>query len=234
MIELHPSGAETASGVGTPIDLGPTDRLLRITLTVNSLVGTLAIVVESSASSSGPWRQCGDATSDTISATVAYDRWVRLRWTGTAQTSPSAAFESTFAVTADVDRCYANFDDLYLHGRPEKALSDVSTTERAIALATASTKADGKLGLRYDLPLTAWGSDLREVVAKIAGYDLLSFQGFNPDGQDANIRTRHNDATSWLREVADSMIEPLGIVDSTPEVEDDGIAVVSYPSRGWR
>lgn len=230
MIELHPSGTETESGVTDAFDLGPTDRLLRLTLAVSSLVGSIAIVIESAPASDGPWRPCGDPTSDIASATVAYDRWVRLRWIGEDGEDP---FSATFVVQAATERSYANFGDLYTHGRPAAGLEGVSTTERANALGAASMKADGKLRLRYDLPLVVW-DDAREPVAKIAAYDLLSHVGFNPDGNDKNIRDRHNDAWKWLGDVADGTIDPAGIVDSTPEIDGPLSVMVTHASRGWR
>ena len=37
----------------------------------------------------------------------------------------------------------------------------------------------------------------------------------------------------WLKDVADSHANPAGLVDSTPDVEDDGIVVVTDAPR-WR
>lgn len=232
MITLHSSSTETSSGVGTPVDLGETDRFLSMTVAVSAITGTLTTVIESAPSASGPWTACGEPSSETEPRSIAQGQWVRLRWVG----APSGAtpFSATFAVTAEPSYTYADLTDLHTYGMPSVALRDVPTTTKAKALRAASMKADTKLGLAFDLPLISWGDDLRECVAKIAAYDLLSFKGFNPDGDDANVRTRHDDAWKLLGQVADLRAKLQNIVDSTEDVDDNGIVVVSRPARGWR
>lgn len=232
MIELLSSSTETSSGAGTPVDLGEVDRFLSVSVVVESLTGTMMTVIESSASETGPWTVCGDTTDARAFSVIALGRWVRLRWIGAA--AGVTPFSATFSATADIAHCYATLADLTTFGLPEPALRGVSASTKSEALRAASKKADTKLGIVYDLPLLSWDYDLREAVAKIAAYDLLSFRGFNPDGEDANVRTRHNDANELLRQVANLQAKLSNIVDSTPEVDDSGIAVVSRTPRRWR
>lgn len=233
MISLHPSAPETASGVGAAVDLGPTMRFLSLSVTLASLTGSITFVVESAPDLTGPWRQCGEPTSELFSSTIAYDRWVRLRWAGTP--AGATPFESTFTATAQVQRVYAHLEHLTRVGLPEAALRGVSTTDRAKALLTASNTADTKLAQRWDLPIVAWQDDLSECVAKIGGYEALSNIGFNPeDGADSNVLTRHDAAQRLLREVVDGRATFVGIVDSSPDVDDDGIAVVTSAPRRWK
>lgn len=243
-IELRASSATSSNGSSSPVDLGPTKRLLELWLDVTVFAATSLLVdIESAPSSAGPWRSCGPFerqvgeetyTSALVAigavrlVTVAYDRFVRVRWAFTGGT-PSA----TFSVAGTKGISYANLEDLITDG-PGRTVLQLSVTARGLALAKATAKADSKLSLRYDLPLVAWGADLSEAVAKIAGYDALSSIGFNPEGADQHVRDRHNDGLKWLREVADSHANPQGLIDSTPAVEDDGIAVVTRPPRWAR
>jgi hypothetical protein len=68
----------------------------------------------------------------------------------------------------------------------------------------------------------------------LTSYDLLSVRGFNPDGDDKNVRDRYDDALRWLADVVNLKTNPVGLVDSTATVEDDGIAIVTHEPRGWR
>jgi phage gp36-like protein len=82
---------------------------------------------------------------------------------------------------------------------------------------------------------TAWGNDLSAAVCKIAAYELLAIRGFNPDGDDEQVRKRYEDAMKWLADIAAGRISPVGLVDSTPDEPDEGGAeVVTLPARGWR
>lgn len=235
--ELRASAAETTSAAGAAVDLGARDRLLRQTLAVSAASGatpTLDVRLEASADGLTGWRTIGTFARATAAAVeklsfIAPERYVRVAWTIGGAT-PSF----TFAVGGTKGLVYASLEDLDAYGMPGAALAKLAPSKRAEAIAAASTKAEGKLALRYDLPLVTWGVDLTEAVSKIASYDLLSVRGFNPDGSDENVRTRHNDAWKWLTEVADGKCEPIGVVDTSPEVEDDGVVVVTHAPRGWR
>lgn len=230
--------AQTTTGAGAAVDLGARDRLLRQTLAVSAASGTsptLDVRLEASADGLTGWRTFATFTRATVAAVekitaISPERYVRVAWTIGGTDAPSF----TFGVTGMRGVSYANLDDFDQHGVPSAALRSRTTTQKCEALAAASTKAEGKLQLRFDLPLVSWGRDLTEAVCKLAAYEEMSVRGFNPDGSDSHIRDRHNDAWKWLSEVADSRVDPVDIVDSTPDVADDGVVVVTTEARGWR
>lgn len=74
--------------------------------------------------------------------------------------------------------------------------------------------------------------DLRRAVCCIAAYDLLSVRGYNPEGADENLRLRYEDAIRWLKGVASGFIDP-GLIDSTPDEEEGGVATAGCARRGW-
>lgn len=129
---------------------------------------------------------------------------------------------------------YATRADLPRHGLPAALLATIAAADQDAALAKASRDADGYLGKRFTLPLTAWGEDLGARVCAIAAYDLLSVRGMNPDGSDKHIADRNAEAVAWLAGVAAGRIEPAGIVDSTPAVHEGGAVVCTRARRGWR
>lgn len=237
-LALLASAAQTTTGAGAAVDLGARDRLLRQTLAVSAASGTsptLDVRLEASADGVTGWQTFATFTRATAAAVekitaIAPERFVRVAWSIGGTDTPSF----TFAVAGSKGVSYANLDDFDQHGVPSAALRSRTTTQKCDALAAASEKADGKLALRYDLPLVSWSSDLTEAVCKLAAYEEMSVRGFNPDGSDSHIRDRHNDAWKWLSEVADGHVSPVGIVDSTPDVEDDGVIVYTDARRGWR
>lgn len=126
---------------------------------------------------------------------------------------------------------YATTSDLYRLALRRTALEGIPQADQERALEAASRLADSYLQARYRLPLTAWGDDLRRAVAVIAAYDLLAGRGFAPEGVDEHIRLRYEDAITWLRDVSRGAATPVGVVDFSPSVPDEGIAVVSDPKR---
>lgn len=221
-LTLLPSSERSSSGAGPAVDLGPRGRLLVQTLAVED--GEPDVWLEASANSASGWTRFASFPDDAPTF-LAPARYVRVAWELDAP--------STFGVSGTTGTVFATLEQLYEHGRREDALSDVPLGVRVRALVTASAKANSALALRYDLPIVAWPDDLSEAVAKIAAYDLLSHQGFNPEGGDANIRVRHDDGMGWLIDVANGKLNPVGLIDSTPEIEDDGVVVASSPRRGW-
>lgn len=129
---------------------------------------------------------------------------------------------------------YAERSDLTRFGLPSGALTNVSTTTQDAALDAASTLADGYLRGRFELPLTAWGDDLKRAVCAVAAWDLMVTRGFAPDaGNDEVLRQRYEDAIAWLKSVALGHVIPVNVTDATPEEDDGGTFSVSNPRRGW-
>lgn len=232
---LQASSVQAASAVGSTIDLGSRDRLLRQTLAVTAATGTLTARLEASADGVSGWKSFGAfAVTSAIGAEklsfVSPERYVRVGWT---LAGVGASF--TFSVTGTQGICFANLDHLEGLGIPAAALGSVTPTKKVEQLAATTELASGILAGRYDLPIVAWGGDLTMATAKIAAYELLSVRGFNPDGDDSNVRTRYEDAMKWLADVAAGRISPVGLIDSTPDEPDEGGAeIVTLPARGWR
>lgn len=131
---------------------------------------------------------------------------------------------------------YATTTDLSRFGVASAALTGLSTATQEASLDAASSIADGYLGCRFGLPLSAWGDDLRRAVAMLAAYDLLSGRGLDPrNGTDAHIRLRYEDALAWLRDVGRGHVDMQGVVDATPDEDDfgSGAGVASQTRRGW-
>lgn len=237
-VVLLASALQAASGVDSVVNLGTRDRLLRQTLAIAAVAGSspsLQVRLEASADGATGWRTFGTFTAASgVSVEkmtfISPERYVRVAWTLTGASSPSF----TFAVTGTQGIVYANLDDLDAHGMSGGALAKIPPSQRCAALAATTIDMNGKLGLRYDLPIIEWDVDIVRACCKITAYELLSVKGFNPDGDDSNVRTRYDDAWDWLNDVATSEATPVGIVDSTVDVEDDGAIGLSSTARGWR
>lgn len=116
----------------------------------------------------------------------------------------------------------------------------LSDAQLDAACAAASDTASAYLRGHYILPLTAWGSDLKERCCNIAIYDLLSRRGFAPDGADGNIRDRYKDAIKWFEEIRDGFLTIVATDSSTPDPDSSDIDsqqwaghVITRPKRGW-
>lgn len=236
-LALFASAAHASSNVGAAVDLGTRDRLLRQTLAVTAASGTtptLAVRLECSADGATGWRTFASfaltavAVVEKITA-ISPERWVRAAWT-----IGGALPSFTFAVAGTRGICFANLEDLDTHGMPPAALSSLKPSAKAEGLAATTVEMCSILSKRYDLPIVVWDVDIVKACCKWAVYDLLSVRGFNPDGSDENVRKRYCDARDWVEDVAASRANPINIVDSTPDVIDDGAVVVTLPSRGWR
>jgi phage gp36-like protein len=237
---LAASSVQTTSGTGAAVDLSTRDRLLRQTLAVSSATAnsTLTVRLESSADGATGWKQFGAFTPATTTGAerlsfVSPERYVRAAWTITG-----GAPSFTFAVSGTQGICFANLEQLAGFGLPNAAISNLVATTRAEALAATTELASGILAARYTLPILLWGTDLAQATCKITAYDLLSVRGFNPDGDDKNVRMRWQDAMDWLKAVAEGSISPVGLVDSPTDDDGDdsgsGAEIVTHAPRAWR
>jgi hypothetical protein len=233
-IELHASGAESAPGSGAAVDIGSTRSCVEIKLEVTALSGsaepTLTVSVETSPTGAGSWKSIGQfSTTDQVGfeklVFAGCERYVRAVWSFTG-TTPSA----TFVVSGQAHQLYADLGDLRL---PDGSLDDIAATTQAAGLLRATGQAASALASSNTLPIVQWGADIRGAVKDIALYHIISDRGFNPDGPDAVIVKRHDDALAWFKEVAAGRQQPDGLVDSTSEVFEGGSYAVSTPSRGW-
>lgn len=124
---------------------------------------------------------------------------------------------------------YATTQDFGTYGIPAAAQgSQITASNIAAAILSASTMADGYLASQYKLPLSAWGADLRKAVCAIAAWELMAgVRGFNPEGSDSTIRQRYDDALAWLKGVSSGGINPPDIIDATPGTNEGAPIVAS-------
>ena len=128
---------------------------------------------------------------------------------------------------------YALVADLYVHGAPASAFGSLTDAQRQQALDDASDDFDAVISSQGTLPLTAWPGTVTQKLCHVATYQLLCVVGFNPNvGADMNYRLRHDDARSWMRDVARGIIRPL-VTFSTPRATTAQPRVASKPLRRW-
>ena len=73
----------------------------------------------------------------------------------------------------------------------------------SIAIMAASEEANMDVGQKYGLPLTAWGYDLKRLVAKLTAYSLAQVRGYNPAlPAEDTFRIAYEQAKKDLRDVA--------------------------------
>lgn len=128
---------------------------------------------------------------------------------------------------------------------PATALALASPSQKTQACIDATQEADGFLRGRFELPLLAWGNDIRKYTAWIACYLLMSTIGFQPTaGSDRLIVERYYQAVGWPERpgsgwfpgIQRQSIHP----DVTPSVPSPGNAtydlpqVRTSPQRGWQ
>jgi phage gp36-like protein len=128
---------------------------------------------------------------------------------------------------------YATLAELYVYGAPSVAFGTITLDALTVALQSASTMADSFIRSRYALPLTAWGTDLKMSVCKIATYEVMSVRGYNPAaGSDVNYLNRHLEAMAWLKGVSRGEIH-LDVTPALSTASQGSGVVVSNSRRGW-
>ena len=122
---------------------------------------------------------------------------------------------------------YLTNDEFFRIALPGAPFRDLPPDTVTAVIQDASDMADGYFRKRFTLPMVSVGGDVKRQVAAIAAFDLLSRRGFRPDsGQDQVIVDRYEAAIEWFENVAKGLIEP-SVVDSTPEVDEDGSLATS-------
>lgn len=124
--------------------------------------------------------------------------------------------------------------ELLAYGLPDDALSIVDVAVRDAARAASSATILSYFKKRFCLPIISCGEDTKRVVAHEAAYDLMTFRGFNP-GADSGVLIvkRHDDAILWARDVARGIVEPVDLVDSTPDIDEAAPLTLSDDVAGW-
>lgn len=242
-IEPLASAARTSSGTGSALDLGlHTTALLALSVTaVSGASPTLAVVIETAPTSTGPvWTSLGSFTTATA---VAYEekrfpgakRFLRARWT-IGGTGPSF----TFSVAGQSVLVYCTPANIRALGLPSRALvsanniayTDSELDEFAVA---ASDEADDYLAARgWKLPLTKWSDSHRRHVAGMAAYYGLEKRGFNPEDPGAvSLASRYQRAVSYLKSIPKMEIDLAHTTDQTPDIDEGGAYIVTAPLKGW-
>lgn len=111
---------------------------------------------------------------------------------------------------------YATTADLVQLAISAAALGNVSLGDQEAALEAASRLADSYLGSRFELPISAWGADLKQQVCSLAAYRIMQVRGYSPETGDAEVfRDNYDDAIRWLERVASGTVTPINVVDSS-------------------
>lgn len=127
---------------------------------------------------------------------------------------------------------YATVDDLTASAMSPEALKRTDPAAIEVALSQASRTADIYLGQRYALPLVSWGDDLRQIVAQIAAFRLMSRRGWNPeDRANVGMVTLYKEALATLKAVSVGNAT-LSVVDTSPEPSFEPDLQTSEP-RGY-
>lgn len=112
---------------------------------------------------------------------------------------------------------YATAAQFYSLGLRQDAVptgADVDTVLQACSgMVDGAAAASG----RYTPPFTTWSMEITLVVCKLAAYELLSVEGFNPDGNnhDRTVLERWRQAQAWLKALENG--RPVtGVVDTAP------------------
>lgn len=123
---------------------------------------------------------------------------------------------------------YATRPDLYgVISQAALAHPVTGPPEQDKQLLRASEFVDGYLRQQFKLPLTAWGSDLVQIVSQVAAYKLVCLRGFNPEA-DGLYKDNFDSAQRWLERVAQGLISP-DVTDSSTGAEPGKQAVTRAP-----
>ncbi len=238
-VELAASASVSSDGQGSSVDAGSLRRALVLQVLVTDFVEVdsdpapaVVVSVQTRPTDSAPWREAGSVT---VTATGAYklsvgglDRYVRAAWTLTNMTSVE------FSVAGEAHVVYADPTDITAFAVPEASIEEIGASQRVDALVAATEVADGFLNSSFELPISAWGSDLRQNVAILAAATLFRQRGADPQGPDVIVFDSESRAMKWFDRISNGRLKPPGIVDTTPDAfEGGGFVVMSKPKRGW-
>lgn len=237
-VELAASATVVASGNGSAVDLGT--RRSAVTLFVRTTGYTaidndptpgVSIAVQTSASDSGPWRTVSTVSVTAVGishvAAAGLDRYVRATWTLTNMTSV------VFSVSGEAHAVYASPTDLTSLAVVANGIAELTATQIALALIAATAMAEGYVAAAFEMPITAWGYDLRKATAELAAAILFRARGVDPQGPDAVVFDAESKALKWLDRLSDGRLKPPDITDSTADDHEGGSFLVTATKRGW-
>lgn len=218
------SGDVAGAGATTPTVLElTTPQLAEVSIIVTAITGTLTVNLVSGGivrdtlaiTSAGEYQLAGDVRVN-----------VGLSWTSTT---------ATLTATAVTVTAYCSAEDVTSYAVAGRAIEEISLRERCRARLAASAEVDASLNAGYTGPILEWGVDVRRAAAQLTAAQLFTVRGTDMQGADAVVFDAGKRATAWLNSVANGRIKPPGLIDSTPEVVEFGLAVSagSGTPRGW-
>lgn len=235
-ITLLPEASVTASGSGDAVDITAARSAARLRFRVTAIsAGGLRVFVDTSADGIANWSQRAEhslSSAADLNFTVGdLLQFVRARWA-----LVGAASGITAGLAGEAHQLYCSPADLSRYGLPDSVISDLAASlpDRVDACLAATDEAEGYLASRYTMPLSAWGEAVRLHTSKLAIVSFLDRAGWQHDGPDNVIQGAYDRAIAWLKGVAAGAIQPQGVVDATPEVDDSSVAhVFGNTPRGW-
>jgi phage gp36-like protein len=130
---------------------------------------------------------------------------------------------------------YASLDDLGSYGLSPalyEGSAEITPARLTTMLSARSAYADDYLGRFYALPMVTVSQSVTIAVCQLVAWDAMRILGHNPDEQGTSQwRDGRDEALATLERIA--KYGSPGCTDSTPEVEESGIAAYSEPRRGW-
>lgn len=242
-ITLRASATVTADGVGSAVDVE--DRTYtEITLDITAITGTINVVIESSPSLSS-WTALGHF--NTLNSTGLRklvipegSKWLRAKWT-VGGVSPSI----TFVITGRAHQLYITPEDMRDTSEVvAKAMSNIPVLAQAKACLAASAEAEAYLAGANTLPIKSLDAATLRHIAKLGVFELFQFRpgtavaAATTSTGSSSMEVGRSEALGWLKSVATGKARPPGLVDATPETEEEGISdseliVISNPGRGW-
>jgi phage gp36-like protein len=235
-VNLSPATAITAAGESAAIDLGTTAprNAARLTAKVVSWVdgqagqSSVALVLQTSPDGS-TWSDVERLSLSNLGVVewgaFGLGRYIRLTWAPTGLTS------AVLSVAGFAETAFCSPADLKNYGLPPGALEKANLRKLLDYCLAVTDEADGYLAAVYTLPIVAWSEDLKLHCSKRAIRFLLDWLGWDPEGRDETIELAHQQAHTWLKDVARGTCRPPGIIDTAPEVFEAGSVVVSRARR---
>lgn len=236
-VSLLALSAKTADGDGATVDIRPNGEprtTLDLVVCADAVSGTdtptLVVSVETALSTSGPWREVGALSPVTAVGMHKFRvgdclQYVRASWVITG-TTPSF----TFSVAGNAHTVYADRSDLEDYAMSVNVLTDVDPQKLLVAVLAGTAEAESFLDNAYEMPITAWGSDLRKHTATLAVHTIAMH---TREGLDETLDVAKDAAIRWFEMIGTGRIRPGTIIDTSPEIDESTAAVVTTTSRGW-
>lgn len=232
-VTLLALGAQSASDSGDAVDIGTrTAASLHLEVAAVTLGGgTFTVTIETSPDGTN-WRAVNSisvASPASRQSFVAFGlaKHIRAAWT------VAGGATATIGLAGTAHQIYIEPEDIRKYGMPGTALDDFTDAELLDYCLSVTDEADGYIGASYELPLTAWGQDLRMHAAKMAARYIMDRRGWDPEGADAVIMRGHEHALKWLDRISNGRLKPPGLIDTTTETFEGGSVVLSGSQRSW-